>query len=116
MLTSSGMNNTINVLNKVLDGAALRHQALAANIANVNTPGYRRKDVPFMNELKSAIESRSPDAINKVTPQVREDKNMTPIRLEAEFAAMSQNHLLYVSSADLISRQFDRLRSAIRGR
>ena len=110
-----GMNDTITLLNKVLDGAALRHQALAANIANANTPGYRRKDVPFMQELKDAIQSPSEDALAKAAPKVREERNAAPIRLEAEFAALSQNHLLYVSSADLISRKYQRLTRAIRG-
>jgi flagellar basal-body rod protein FlgB len=107
--------DTITLLNKVLDGAALRHQALAANIANINTPGYQRKDVPFMDDLRSALASTDTDALSKVKPQVREDRGSSPIRLEAEFAALSQNHLLYVSSAEIISRKYERLRRAIRG-
>ena len=109
------MENSIHILNKLLDGTALRHQAISANIANVNTPGYRRKDVPFLDELKAAVETNDPATIKAVTPQVRPDRSSAPVRLEAEFAAMSQNQILYTTSADLISRKYERLRRAIRG-
>ena len=109
------MENAIHMLNKVLDGTALRHQAISSNIANVNTPGYRRKDVPFMEELKSAVQANNLEAIKGVTPQVRQDRSSAPVRLEAEFAAMSKNQILYTTSADLISRKFERMRRAIRG-
>ena len=109
------MDNTIHILNKVLDGTALRHQAIAANIANANTPEYRRKDVPFLQELKAAVQSNNPEAIANVSPQVRQDRGSAPVRLEAEFAAMSQNQMLYTASADLISRKYERIRRAIRG-
>ena len=41
----------IDVLSRVLDTAALRHRVIAQNVANVNTPGYRRLEVTFEDEL-----------------------------------------------------------------
>src|SRR4051794_37870740 len=38
-------------LERALSGASLRQQAIAQNIANVNTPGYRRQDVDFQSAL-----------------------------------------------------------------
>ena len=46
---------TFSLLAKSLEGLALRQQAVAQNLANVNTPGYRRKDVLFGDVLQAAL-------------------------------------------------------------
>jgi flagellar basal-body rod protein FlgB len=45
----------INMLQQALGGLAQRQQALAGNIANVDTPGYKRRDVPFESELRASL-------------------------------------------------------------
>ncbi len=49
-------------LSKSLQGAAARQEALASNIANVETPGYTRKDVRFEDALQGALNSGDPDS------------------------------------------------------
>jgi len=50
---------TSQVMNKALDGLAKRHKAIASNLANVDTPNYRRRDVSFEGALEKAVsESR----------------------------------------------------------
>lgn len=44
-------------LERTISGAAQRHEALAANLANATTPGYRRQDVDFHGALASALGS-----------------------------------------------------------
>ena len=46
------MDSTINLLQLGLDGAKKRQEAISNNIANVDTPGYKRKDVDFLSVLK----------------------------------------------------------------
>jgi flagellar basal-body rod protein FlgB len=46
-------------LERAIEGAGKRHQALAANIANANTPGYQRVDVDFHGALAAAVGSGS---------------------------------------------------------
>ena len=48
----------INVLGKAADASWLRNDAIANNIANVDTPGYKRQDVSFEGELKRALGNR----------------------------------------------------------
>lgn len=43
-------------LQKALDGASVKHNTIANNIANINTPGYKRKEVSFEKELKAALD------------------------------------------------------------
>lgn len=47
---------TSQVMNKALDGLSKRHKAIASNLANVDTPGYRRRDVSFESALNQAIQ------------------------------------------------------------
>ena len=42
-------------LERAIEGAGKRHEALAANLANANTPGYQRVDVDFHGALAAAM-------------------------------------------------------------
>lgn len=46
---------TSQVMNKALDGLSKRHKAIASNLANADTPNYRRKDVSFEDSLAQAL-------------------------------------------------------------
>lgn len=60
MLGSTLFDKTnLGLLNKSLDASMLRSRVIANNIANVNTPGYRRVEVSFENELKNALNRTS---------------------------------------------------------
>ena len=50
-MINSNVFDYINVLNKAADASALRHKAISNNIANVDTPGYKRQDVNFGSVL-----------------------------------------------------------------
>ena len=43
-------------LERAIEGAGKRHEALAANLANANTPGYQRLEVDFHSALASAMD------------------------------------------------------------
>lgn len=47
---------TSQVMSKALDGLSKRHKAIASNLANVDTPGYRRRDVSFEGALGQALQ------------------------------------------------------------
>lgn len=51
----SNVFNYVNVLDKAADAAWLRNEVLANNIANDTTPGYKRQDVNFDDQLKRAL-------------------------------------------------------------
>lgn len=116
LLPMAGMDAVNTLLKQVLDGAALRNQALANNIANANTAGYRRRDVTFLSELKEAMESGDKRAVSQWRPKMSAARREQPIRLEREFAALAENQLLYTTSADVLARRYNTLRSAIFGR
>jgi flagellar basal-body rod protein FlgB len=59
MLASLLGDARIDFLQRALGGLARRQTALAGNIANVDTPGYRRRDAPFEAELRGALGTSS---------------------------------------------------------
>src|SRR3712207_504060 len=57
VLPSVLIDTTQLALERTISGAAQRHEALAANLANATTPGYRRVDVDFHGALAAALGS-----------------------------------------------------------
>lgn len=54
-MINSNIYNYINVLDKAADASWLRNQSISNNIANVDTPGYKRQDITFEKELERAL-------------------------------------------------------------
>lgn len=53
------------VLNKSLQASALRHKVIANNIANINTPRFKRSEVSFEKQLAEALAEEEPLNISK---------------------------------------------------
>ena len=68
---------------KMLDATALRHDAIASNLANLETPNYRRIDVApsFGNKLRQAILSGEATQVNQQQPTL-ESRRATRGRME----------------------------------
>jgi flagellar basal-body rod protein FlgB len=111
------------LLESLLDAAALRARVIAGNVANQNTPGYRRQVVRFEELLREAVESgHGEDRLGRIAPQVSEDM-LTPARadgnnvsLELEMSAMRQNRLLYDMYTTLQASRSHLIQAAIEGR
>lgn len=108
----------IDVLRRVMDAAALRHKVIAQNVANVNTPGYRRLAVEFEDEL--AREMASPGGA-VATPTVvvadaadRQDGNT--VDLDREMGDLTKNGLLYQAAAQITASRLAALKAAVGGR
>ena len=62
---------------KLLDATMLRHEAIASNLANLETPGYRRVDIEptFNAELKQALATGDASQISALEPKLQVDPN-----------------------------------------
>jgi flagellar basal-body rod protein FlgB len=123
-------DQTVGILARFLDGGASRHQAIAANIANQDTPGYRAVDVSFQEALGAAAESAlaplpthpghlstDPTAATEITSTAagrssRLDGNT--VNVEHEMAKLAENSLMYQAGTELLSAKFRLLKTAIR--
>jgi flagellar basal-body rod protein FlgB len=105
-------------LEKAIQGAALRHTALSANLANVNTPGFQRRDVDFHGELQAAM-GGGRQSVEQAAFAVQDDGS-APVRpdgstvdLDKEAASLAQNGLEYSALVQVTRARIDILESAI---
>lgn len=110
---------------KLLDATVLRHEAIASNLANLETPHYQRVDVAptFAQELRQALTQKNAHQITSLQPQLAVDPTATArtldgntVELESELGALAQNGLAHALETQLISGNLLRLRLAITGR
>ena len=89
---------------KLLDATHLRHEALSNNLANVETPGFKRRDLPknFSVELRRAVDRKDFHRVKSLLPRSAEDRQAKPVRmdgntvqLDEEMLAMNRNALNY---------------------
>lgn len=62
--TSSGIGRTSAVLEQGLKASVLRRNLIANNIANVDTPGYKRAELSFESQLRRAVASEEPQRLD----------------------------------------------------
>lgn len=123
----SGLFNNINyqAAVKMLDATVARHNAIASNIANVETPNYKRIDLApdFVKELRNAVASGNTEQIGKLKPQIVQDSSAIPrrldgntVQLESELVKLNQNNMEHTLETQLISSSLLKLRLAVTGR
>ncbi len=109
---------------KMLDVNVLRHEAIASNIANVETPNYKRLDVSpsFESQLKQAVASRDAEQISALQPELAVDNQAVSgrndgntVQLETEMLKLNQNMVEHSLETQLVSAQLTKLRQAITG-
>lgn len=110
---------------RMMDATALRHEAIASNIANIETPNYKRVELAgtFQSELRQAIASGDPDRIAGTQPRLVEDatsissrRDGNNVQLETELLNLNQNTLAHTLETQLITGSLLRMRLAITGR
>lgn len=110
---------------KLLDVSHMRQQTIAGNLANVETPGYKRQDIEvnFEAELRRLAHGNDVKGISEMnvrtvtdlnSPSVRPDGNN--VQLDQELLGMQKNLVQYEFLANYTSSSLKQLRSAITGR
>jgi flagellar basal-body rod protein FlgB len=103
-----------------------REQAISANMANVDTPGYHTRDINFETELQrsmSGVLTQSEDGIETVqmnpvvhqVPGLMERPDGNNVSLDREGLLMSETQLQYQIGIQLVKHQFHQILSAING-
>ena len=106
------------IMRVALDGAALRHQAIAANIANAATPGYQPLKVSFESQLANARERlNGGEALQTVladlSPSVEAAEGERRPALDLQVADMAQNVVQYQALLKGWSKRMSILSAAI---
>lgn len=124
----SNAYNYINVLDKAADASWSRNDVLANNIANADTPGFKRKDVQFETYLANAVAGT--DTLDETVANIdlstleattyteqaglsyRMDGNNVDI--STENVELAKNQLKYYTLMSSISDEFSRLKAALK--
>lgn len=127
-MISSGSYNYINVLEKASDASWTRNSVISNNIANVDTPGYKRKDIRFEEYLQGAVSGGSSlddniaDAdLDSLTGTTYTDYASSSYRIDGnnvdidtENAELAKNQIKYYTMLDSISQEFKRIQSVFK--
>jgi flagellar basal-body rod protein FlgB len=124
---------------KGLDAASVRQKVISNNLANVDTPHYKRSEVNFEDAFKQAVE-KSPKRligfrtsnmhipinpvtdINSVQPTIwRENDTFTRaddnnVDMDVEMAGLAKNELMFNALIESLNRKLSMLKQSIRGR
>ena len=120
-----------------LTGLSRRHEAISGNIANIDTPGYQRREVSFENALEASL-NRSSDRValartdprhfasggrgvganpNVVTPRsvIAERNDGNTVSIDEEMALLAETQIRFQALTQTIGRRLATLRTVIRG-
>lgn len=136
MFNNSGWYLTNTVLHLGLDAASMRHQVYSNNLANVNTPGFKRDEVVFEQELRRSLYGPQPIPSNRthldhikfkgeikladVRPGIflekdtfsRNDQNNVDV--DEEMANLTKNEIMYSAIIERTKSSFKSVRDVIR--
>ena len=132
-MVKTGIFDYINILDKAAESAWLRNDAIANNIANNDTPGYKRQDVAFENELKRALgnshfetmDAKVSDVnrreLSHITPEVYTEQADHSYRLDGnnvdidtENVYLAENQVTYNALLDSINTEFSNLKMVMK--
>ena len=109
---------------KLMDMTVLRQEAIAANLANAQTPGYKRVDVDgdFESAFKDALQAGRSDQIQRMDAKLAVDKAApvndatgNTVDIEKEMVHLSENQIQHQLETHMIGGRLARLRMAIKG-
>ncbi|RSK27022.1 flagellar basal body rod protein FlgB [Bacillus sp. HMF5848] len=125
-------SNTINTLEHALNYSSTKQKVISNNIANVNTPGYKARDVSFKSEFEKAVStqmkanrtdgrhfeftsSRQTNFQVFTKADVTYNHNGNSVDIDKEMADLAENQIYFNALADRMNGKFNSLKSVIRG-
>jgi flagellar basal-body rod protein FlgB len=102
-------------LTSALNGLSLRQQAVADNIANVNTPGYHAKRVQFENALAASVAAGNGNV--QATTSISEEPtqlNGNNVNLDTETLSNVDTVLRYQFASQALNDEFTAVRTAMK--
>ena len=128
-MINSNAFNYVNVLEKAADASWARYNVIANNVANSDTPGYKRKDVNFEDYLLQELTSGSSNSLRTRIADVSLD-NLTPttytdygnlsyrldgnnVDIDTENVELASTQIKYNALIDTITHEFSLLKAAM---
>ncbi len=113
-------NNIFTIAQKSLDFRTSRHDLLASNVANKDTPGYQAEELgPLKQSDSRHFDGRNTPPLNEVEAQrilsasPYPDFDGNTVDLDREMAKIAENQLMYNATLRMLAHKFRGLKSAI---
>lgn len=104
------INNTLHALDLI----AQRHKALSSNLANMDTPNYRRKDVSFSQYLSGSAGPLETALSAKMGPSpVTVENTNEKVDPATELSEIQKNSLLYTVAARRVNSLITEMKTVI---
>ena len=133
-MINTGVYDYINVLDKAADGSWMKNQAIANNIANIDTPGYKRQDVSFQKELQHALKASKYTSLDTKVRELNEGNGLSHIEprtytdyanysyrldknnvdVDNENVELASNQIVYQAIVQSINSEFSNLKTVIK--
>lgn len=129
-MINSNAYDYINVLDKAADASWLRNDAISNNIANADTPGYKRQDVAFESELEKALSSVRYSAMDDKVANISTDRlqprtytdyasfsyrlDGNNVDIETENVVLAKNQIKYEGLLQSITQEFKNIKSVLK--
>jgi len=138
MFDNTGFGKTVEILNRAMDVSTLRRRVIADNLANGDTPNFKRSTLNFESELKRALDSEArttmegaltdsrhipfnrPQDWRQVQPRKvldylsTADNNGNNVDVEVEGMLALQNQMNYNLLATALTNQFNQISLVLR--
>ena len=129
---NSGAFGYVDVLKTAADASWLREEVLTNNIANVDTPNYKRQDVEFTTYLKSALEQAGTPAstltqkvneanLSGITTRTYTENTILSYRMDGnnvdlstENAELAAEQINYNALIDSMNNEFTRMKAVLK--
>lgn len=128
---------TMQILERSLDAASLRQKVLSNNIANVDTPNFKRSDISFESTLQASLNQDTPSirgfrtdprhipigppSFSEIRPEIIVESSTTVnnngnnVDIDSEMTQLAVNQIKYNTLIQDLNGYLARLRSAIQG-
>ncbi len=109
----------LDLLEAGVKAEGVRQKAIANNIANLNTPGYRRFDIKFQEILAKMLKADGPIDSSKLEPEffqpktTRMDITGNDVEIDTEVGEMVKNTSLHSAYTLLIKKKYEQMKAAI---
>ena len=115
----SKTSNIIDFIEAGIRAESLRQKAIASNVANLQTPGYRRVDVKFKELLSKVMDSSGAVDFSEIEPEIYQPRqtpvksNGNDVNLETEVGEMVKNTLRHKAYIRLLNKKYRQIELAI---
>ena len=115
----SKTSSIVDFLEAGIRAESLRQKTIANNIANLETPGYRRIDVKFEELLDKALDSAGTVDLSEIEPQLHQPKqtpvksNGNDVNLETEVGEMVKNTLRHKAYIRVLNKKYRQIELAL---